>query len=359
MLKLASILIFFSLSVLFLAAACNPPDLEGALLHVKNERWDDALILAEKVTKEHPTNSEGWYTLGYVYGKKDRIEDMLKAYEQCKSIDKTHDQQIEAEKFDYYAKKFNSGASKYNAFLKQENPESEEALAIMEESIKNFNESNMLNPSFRAVVLAAQAYNQINRKEDALKSYKSLTETYPDSSSAWLNLGRYYYNNKEYEEAITNFEKATDIDSSDSEAYVLLAQSYDFLDKKEEAVPYYKIAVSLNEEDSAVSFNLGLLYYKLAIGSKDEAQKNESFESAIEYFDLSIIYNEEFMSSYQLKGNAELLLKKYEEAKETLEIGIEKFPEDYQMWNDLAICYALLNETDKANEAQARADSLK
>ena len=137
--KLLSILIFFVLSV-FILSGCNPPDLEGALLHVKNGRWDEALTLAEKVTKEHPQNSEGWYTLGFVYGKKDRIEDMLKAYETCMSIDKTHDAKIEAEKLDYYAKKFNAGAAKYNDFLKQENPESEAAIAIMDESIKNFNE---------------------------------------------------------------------------------------------------------------------------------------------------------------------------------------------------------------------------
>ena len=356
--KLLSIFIFFLLSV-FILSGCNPPDLEGALLHVKNERWDEALALAEKVTKEHPQNSEGWYTLGYVYGKKDRIEDMLKAYEQCKKIDKTHDANIEAEKSDYYAKKFNAGAAKYNDFLKQENPESEEAIAIMEQGIKDFNQSNMLQPSFRAVVLAAQAYNQINKKDKALENYKNLTENYPDSSAAWLNLGRFYYNNKEYEEAIPNFKKATDIDSSDSEAYVLLAQSYDFQDKKEEAVQYYQTAVLLNEEDSAVSFNLGLLFYKLAIGTKDDAEKNGYFGNAIKYFVLSLEYNDDFMSSYQLKGNSQLLLKKYKEAKETLETGTEKFPEDYQMWNDLAICYALLNETENAKAAEARAEALR
>jgi tetratricopeptide (TPR) repeat protein len=356
--KVLSIFLFIILSV-FIFSGCNPPDLEGALLHVKNERWDEALVLAEKVTNEYPDNSEGWYTLGYIYGKKDRIADMIKAYDKCQSIDKTHDEQIKAEKFDYYAKKFNAGAAKYNEYLKQEDPQSEEATAIMDQSIKSFEQSNLLNPNFRAVLLAAQGYSQINKKDEALNIYTDLIKNYPDSGSAWLNLGRFYYNNKEYEEAIPNFKKATEIDSSDSEPYVLLAQSYDFLDKKEEAVPYYKTAILLNEEDSAVSFNLGLLLYKLAISTKDEAQKNGYFEDAIKYFAISIQYNEDFLSSYQLKGNAELLLKKYEDAKETLEIGTEKFPEDYQMWNDLSICYALLNETGKAKEAEARAEALK
>ena len=356
--KLLSIFAFFIISV-FILSGCKPPDLEGALLHVKNERWDEALVLAEKVTKEHPENSEGWYTLGYIYGKKDRIDDMISAYDKCMSIDNTHNQNIEAEKYDYYAKKFNNGAAKYNEYLKQDDPLSEDAIAIMKESIQSFEQANTLNPNFRAVALAAQGYSQINEKDEAEKMFKSLIETYPDSSSAWVNLGRYYYNNKDYNEAIPNLKKATELDSSTAEPYILLAQSYDFLDKKEEAVPYYKTAVLLKEDDSAVSFNLGLLFYKLAIATSDEEKKNKNFENAIEYFDLSLQYNADFMSSYQLKGNAELLLKRYDEAKETLETGTEKFPEDYQMWNDLAICYALLNEADLAKEAEARAEALK
>ena len=92
---------------------------------------------------------------------------------------------------------------------------------------------------------------------------------------------------------------------------------------------------------------------------EDETEKNEHFENAIEYFTLSLEYNEDFMSSYQLKGNAQLLLKKYEDAKEPLVIGTERFPEDSQMWNDLAICYALLNDAENAKAAEARAESLK
>lgn len=356
--KLLTLLIFLLISV-FIFSGCRPPELEGAYLHLKNERWDEALELAKKVTKNYPQNSEGWYTLGYTYGKKDSIEKMLDAYDKCMSIDNTHSKEIEAEKYEYYAKKYNLGAAKYNEYLKQQDPKSEEAITIMNESINSFLQSNLLKPNFTAVSLAAQGYNILGEKDKALKKYEYLVETYPDSASAWISMGKYYYNNKNYEEAIPYFIKATKIDSSDSEGFVFAAQSYDFLEKKDEAIPYYKTAVMLNEEDSAVSFNLGLLYYKIAIGTSDESEKNEAFNNAVEYFSLSLEYNSDFMSSYQLKGNAELLLKKYEDAKETLEIGTEKFPEDAQMWNDLAICYALLNESGKAAEAEARANELR
>lgn len=355
--KLLKILILFLISA-YVLSSCRPPELEGAYLHIKNEQWDEALELAKKVTLTYPENSEGWYTLGYIYGKKDSIKAMLAAYDKSQSIDNTHDTQIKEEKFDYYARKFNNGAAKYNEYLAQEDPNSESSIAIINEAIKSFNQANMLNPNFRAVNLAAQAYSIIGKKEQALAKYKDLTETYPDSSSSWINLGKYYYNNKEYDNAIQNFKKANTIDSSKAETYSFIAQSYDLLDKPEKAIPYYETAVMLNEEDSATSFNLGLLFYKLAIGTSDLEKKNEYFSKAIDNFDLSIQYNDEFMSSYQLKGNAELLLKRYEDSRETLEIGTQKFPNDAQMWNDLSICYAILNIQDKAKAAEARAREL-
>lgn len=356
--KTLFVFLIFLISV-FILSGCRPPDLEGAYLQIKNKNWDEALTLAEKVTKEYPENAEGWYTLGRIYGKKDRIKDMLDAYEKCLNLDKSYQKKIKDEKFDYYAKKFNAGVAKYNEYLDQNDQKSDKSVAIMEESIKDFTQSNLLNPSYRSVVLIAQGNNLIGRNEEALKNFKNLTTNYPDSADAWINLGKYYYNTKDYEQAISNFKKAVEIDTNSSDAYTFVAQSYDFLEKPKEAIPYYKKAVKLNKKDSAVSFNLGLLYYKQAIKTKDTDEKNADFLNSVKYFDISIKQNPDYLNSYQLKGNAELLLQKFEDAKNTLETGVQKFPEDYQMWNDLSICYARLNEAEKAKQAEAKAKALK
>jgi integrase len=87
--------------------------------------------------------------------------------------------------------------------------------------------------------------------------------------------------------------------------------------------------------------------------------KQNKLSLAIEFFAKSIEINPDFKSSYQLKGNAELLIEKHAEARATLEAGVDMFPEDRQMWEDLAKSYAFLNEKEKADAAFKRADELK
>ena len=348
------------ISLIYVFSSCRPKDLEGAFVDYNAGRFDQALVLAEKVTKEHPENSEGWYLLGELYGKKDRIPEMVNAYNKSLEIDQSFKSKIDVSMQNYYAKKFNSGANNYNEFIKAEDPTSEKALKTIEQAIQEFKDANTIKPDFRAVNLIAQSYKMIDKNDEALETLNMLTKDYPDSAKAWVSVGKFYYENKEYEKAVSNLEKAHKIDPNNSDALLFLAQSYDLMENPEKAIPAYKEALKVNSEDSAIPFNLGLLLYKAGI-AKDVApeQKNEKLADAITYLGKAIELNPDFLSSYQLKGNAELLLAKYDAAKVTLEAGVEKFPEDAQMWNDLGICYTQLNDKDKAEAAFKRADELK
>ncbi|MCB0281732.1 MAG: tetratricopeptide repeat protein [Calditrichae bacterium] len=348
------------LSFVFIFSGCRPKDLEGAFVDYNAGRYDNALMLAEKVTKEHPENSEGWYLLGVLYGKKDRIPDMVNAFNKSLGVDQTHKQKIDIEMQNYYAKKFNSGAQNYNSYIKAEDPTSEKAIKTIEEAIQNFKDANTIKSDFRALNLIAQGYKMMGNDEAAMENFQKLTEAYPDSADAWVNLGKYYYESKDYNKGVEMFDKAQQIDPKNSEALLFLAQSYDIMEQPDKAIPIYKKALEVNQEDSAIPFNLGLLLYKSAIAKGANADlKNEKLAEAITYLGKAIELNPEFQSSYQLKGNAELLLQKYEDAKVTLEDGVNKFPEDAQMWNDLGVCYTQLNDKEKAEAAFSKADALK
>ncbi len=356
--KLFTITIF-ALSFLILFAGCRPKDLEGAFVHFNANRFDQALELAEKVTKEHPTNAEGWYLLGTLYGKKDRIGDMVNAFDKSLEIGQAFAPKIEAEKSSYFATKFNGGANLYNKFLKFEDRTSADAIKQMEQAISNFNDANTIKADYRAIDLSTQGYALLDRTEESLKGYTALTSTFPDSAKAWLALGKYYYNKKDYPEAVKHFEKSSTLDDQNSEALTYLAQTYDFMQLPEKAIPAYKKAIEANTSDGAIPFNLGLLLYKAAIEEDiSEDTKKEKLGLAIEFFAKSIELNPDFISSYQLKGNSELLIEKYEDAKNTLEEGVDLFPDDAQMWEDLAKSYALLSDQEKAKAAYKRADEL-
>ncbi len=347
------------LSLLILFSGCRPKDLEGAFVHYNANRFDQALELAEKVTKEHPTNPEAWYLLGELYGKKDRMSDMVNAFDKSLEIGPKHKLQIEATKHNFYAKKFNGGATLYNKFLKFEDQKLEEAIKTIEQAISNFSDANLIQTDYRAIELSSNAYKLLGRNEDALKSFIQLTSTFPDSAKAWLALGKYYYDEKDYTDAANHFEKSTTLDDKNSEALTYLAQTYDFLELPDKAIPAYKRAIDANESDSAIPFNLGLLLYKAAIEKGVSLEtKKEKLGMAVEFFGKSIELNPDFKSSYQLKGNSELLIERYEDAKKTLEEGVDMFPDDGQMWEDLAKSYALLNDKEKADAAYKRADEL-
>jgi tetratricopeptide (TPR) repeat protein len=348
-----------AITLLLALSSCRPPELEGAFVHFKNGRIDQALTLAEKVTTEHPANPEGWYLLGQLYGKKDRIADMMKAYDKSLELAKTFEQKISIDKQTYFASKFNGGVQSYNKYLKLEDHSTDEAKKVMMSAIKRFTDANIIKESYGALNLINQGYNLIGESDKALEGVINLTTQYPDSAKAWLTLGKFYYDQKAFDKAAENFEKATEIDGENSEALTYLAQTYDFLNMPEKAIPAYKKAIEVNEGDSAIPFNLGLLLYKAAVveGIPEET-KTEKLNMAIEFFEKSIEINPDFKSSYQLKGNAELQNKKFEDAKETLEEGVELFPEDAQMWIDLAKSYTFLNEKDKATAAFQRADEL-
>ena len=72
-----TIMVTFTMMFIMGPGGCRPKDLEGAFVHYNASRYDEALVLAEKVTKEIPTNPEGWFLLGKLYGQKDRIGDKI------------------------------------------------------------------------------------------------------------------------------------------------------------------------------------------------------------------------------------------------------------------------------------------
>jgi len=352
-----SIMLFVGL--IFVLSSCRPSDLEGAFVHLKNNRIDESLVLAEKVTKEYPENAEGWYLLGVLYGKKDKIADMVTAFDKSLSINQEFKTKIDAESNTYFASKFNSGASNYNAYIRMEDKTSDTAIKKMEESIQNFKDANTIQQDFRAQNLIATGYTLLGKNDEAFKTFTTMTENYPDSASTWISLGKFYFDSKDYDQAIKMFEKASDLDKNDSESVTLLAQCYDIKEMPEKAIPLYKKAIALNDKDSAIPFNLGLLLYKSAI-SKDVSPEDRkmNLEGAVEALSTSIDLNPDYQSSYQLKGNALLLLQRYAEAREVLEEGVQRFPEDGQMWSDLGVCYTQLNDKEKATNAFSKADAL-
>lgn len=353
------IILSLFLSFTFILISCRPKDLEGAFVAYNASRFDDAFDLAKKATELYPQNSEAWYLLGMLYSKKDSVAKMVTSFDKSLNIDNTKGKEIEAEKFSTYAKKFNSGANGYNNYNNQVDKTSEDAIKIMQNAINDFNDSYLCKPDFNALLYAGQGYTLLKSKDEATALYNKLIDIYPDSSSSWLAIGRFNFDEGNFSTAVENLKKATELNSTNSEAFTLLAHSFQYLKQNDKAIATYEEALVLNPADANSFFNLGRLYYILGIEpTLEEKDKLFNLENAIKNFATSIDLDPESQNAYQLKGNAELLLSKWEEAKNTLERGVDLFPDDKQMWGDLATAYARLDDKKKGNAALKRYEEL-
>ncbi len=356
--KLAGLL-FVSLFFLVLLSSCRPPDLEGAYVDFNAGRIDQALVNAEKAVQKNPTNAEAWYLLGEIYGKKDRYQEMVKAWDKSLEISTQFADKINKEK-KYYASRLRyDGITKYNAYIKSEDRESDKAKKLLRASIKALQSSKIIENDFKSTTVLAVSYDFLGKPDSALVYYKELTVLRPDTAASWATLGNYYFNQKDYASAVQNFKKALEIDPKNIEAATLIAQSYDILKEYDKAINAYQKAMVLNPKEKAFPYNLGLIYYKMATkdGIDPKLQK-EYYQKTAETFGKALEIDPDMLIPYQMKSLAEINNENYEEALKTLKASIEHFPEEGSLWYNLGVVYTHLGNKKEAKAAFKKAETL-
>jgi len=348
--------ILFTLSML---TSCRPPELEGAYVDYKAGRIDQALVLAKKAVEKYPTNSEAWYLLGEIEGKKDHYAEMVKAFDKSLEVDNQYAKQIEQNHLYYFQTIFNKAVSSYNKFSKIEDRKSEEAVKTLNKAIEYFEYSLLLEKDYRAYNLIALSYVMMDNKEEALKAYTTLTEFKPDTADAWVALGNFHFVNQEYDKSIESLEKSMKIDPGNTEAIAILSQAYDLTGDQENAIKLYNKAKELSPEEKAFSFNLGLLYFKMATKEGvEENTKNDYLNKCVENFSETIALDPEMKDASDIKVNAEIQLGKYDEALNTLNSALEYFPEEGSFWFNLGVVHSRMQNVDEAKKAFKKAEDL-
>ena len=140
------LVLLFAVTIMGLSilTSCRPPELEGAFVDFNAGRIDNALVLAEDAAKKYPDNAEAWLLLGRLYGKKDRIAEMVSAFDKSVALSPQYANEIKTERAYYFQTLFNGGLTNYNAFLKAEDRASEKAIKTIEKAISNFKCANVI-----------------------------------------------------------------------------------------------------------------------------------------------------------------------------------------------------------------------
>lgn len=357
--KKFSLLLITALFGLSLLTSCRPPELEGAFVDYNAGRFDNALILAKDAAEKYPQNAEAWLLLGRLYGKKDNIVEMVPAFDKAVMLNKQYEKEVENEKIYYFQTSFNKAVNSYNVFTKTEDRTSEGAIKAIDNAIVNFLNANLIKKDYKATNLLAACYNMSDHADNALKYYIELTEIAPDSAESWVAVGSFYFYDKNYQKAIDNLNKALELDQKNLDAITLVSQSYDMLEDTENALKAYEKAKAMNKEEKAFPYNLGLIYNKLVNKEGvDEKSKADYFNKMIDNFGEVIRLDPSIKVPFQMKSFAEIQIKKYEDAINTLNVGIEQFPDDGALWFNLGVAYSHLQNKVEAKKAFDRASEL-
>jgi tetratricopeptide (TPR) repeat protein len=351
--------LLITLCLAFSVTSCRSPQLEGAIVHFNADRIDQAYDLLVEATQKEPNNAEAWYYLGKTQAKKGMIQEMMESFTKSLNINATYQDEINLEKMSYFSRFYNDGVSYYNTYIKIEDRKSEDATKALNGVVTNFSKAKLIINDFSANRLIAVAYQNLEDPVNELKYLEAAAQAKPDTVLAWIGLGYYHMQNKDFNKAAEYFKKGLEIDPNDVECLTLHAQCLDFADRKDEAVVAYKHAIEKNPEEKAIPFNLGLLLNKKANAVEDDdVKKKELYSEAVIYFSKAHELDPELKDTYDLLSALLLQLGRYPEAETLLKEELQRFPESASAWQNWSYLQARLGNAEEAKKAYEKSKRL-
>jgi len=206
------IMSFLLTAFLFTSVSFASPWTTAAKMRIQSKEYKKALELLMKEIKHDPESIEGYYLLGFVYGKLNRIDDMVAAYDKCIKLDedKEYLEDIKADKLNNWAKYYNLGVNYFNKGNK----------TLTTDSVEVF-------------------YNK------SAASFQTAIKIEPDSLNSYTNLAFVLLNAQKYDEAISPLQTIIDKGKS-RDGYRFLGTIY--YNKAKDLK--YKFETSKNPDDS-------------------------------------------------------------------------------------------------------------
>ncbi|MEQ8169344.1 MAG: tetratricopeptide repeat protein [Candidatus Eremiobacterota bacterium] len=184
----------------------------------------------------------------------------------------------------------------------------------------------------------------------AIKLFKKAITLDPDFAPAYAALAdsltqQYglFNDRKEHliKEAIEYANKALSIDPSLAEGYKSLGLSFSYLGKRDEGIKEYEKALLLNENYTEVYINLAMVF----LNEKNFDKAFTMLQKAIKTNSFSSEAHKELASYYLIKRNYKKAIKEYETA---IEAGFLNRHSLFQSYSNIALCYKLQGEHEKA-----------
>lgn len=290
----------------------------AAVLYIKQEQTDKAIALMEDACRRNPHSVEACLYLAQIYQVLNQSAEAIKTAQRAIRIEPV-----------------NSKGYVQLAYLYLTARDEPRALVTLEEARKKAVDKlpvlRLMGDLYAQKIVDALVIPSPNAAK-AIAYYEEAAALPPDDASLQYQerLGDLYLLNRQMDKALALFQSLTVRLPDAIQLQKKLAMCYMALDQKEKAIEVLKLVVGREPDNSQVQFYLGELYETLANTNKAVA----SFRSAVDTIPST--------SAPYLKLAFYYMKTEPKKAGQTLQIGLQRFPQDKKLL-EMVIQYYLRN----------------
>lgn len=347
------------LMAVFLLVACRPPELEGLVVRLNQQMYDEETYkLAEDAIQKYPENAEAWYYYGYLQGRKGNFEKMNEAFDKCIALNPQQTVKVEGggsmtikdavkrNRTSYFAENFNAAKSSYDKARNEKDEAKRKEL--LQSAIDKFTAAHKADPTRTEPLMPlAVSMLMIGDTSGAENQFQQAIKMQPQNEDILQATGDFYLQLDKLDKAEEIYQKALSINPDNANALLGLGQIETKRGNWDTAAEHFEKALELNPENSSIAFNIGVSLYN-----------QEKYEQAIPYLRRTQEAEPDNKELYEILGICYVQSQNYDEGMEFLEDAVQRFPEDAELWNYLAIIYANKGMKDKAEEAMKKTKEL-
>ncbi|MBT8379263.1 MAG: tetratricopeptide repeat protein [Ignavibacteria bacterium] len=380
------LMIALLLGITFMGFQCSSTELTSARLYIQQKNFDKALEVLKEDVAKNPKSDEGYYLLGYVYGEKGELDNMIEAFDQSSAISNKFSKDINDSRAYHWANSFNKGVNLFQRGNKTVDVDSSNMYYKM--SVDAYKGAIKVQPdSTETYRNLAFVYLTMGKNEDSIEPLQKLVEL-EKSEDGYQYLGEVYYtlaSNKMidfrndanaqdsvdgiemYNKAIEVLEEGRKLYPENAEMLVALSNSYIGADKIDVAMDAFKEGVEKEPENKFYRYNYGVLLLGAEMFEDAETQFKKAIEIDSEYenaiYNLAVTYvkwGTDLNKKAEEQGViSEDYKEKYQMALPYLEKVVEKDAENVQIWELLGKVYSVLGMQEDAENAFKKADELR
>lgn len=355
----SSLLALLAVAALLLSG-CRPPEIEGTVVNINKQLYDEAMVSAQSAIEKYPENGEAWFYWGWLNGerKKDYAE-MNSAFDKAVKYGAATKVTLEGRSVvlseavkEVRSTKF---AENYNSavrLISKAQTEADETAkrSQFEEAREKLQTALVIAPDrLEPVRPLALTYLSLGDTTGAGNILVEGIKSHPQSEELLISAGEVYMKSGDDDNALAMFEKALAVNPKNSDVYQKLGVLEAGHQNWKKANEYYQKAIELEPDNADLSYNIGVSYYN-----------QENFKEAIPYFKKSLATEPDNEVTYKILAGCYVRTDGMEdEAISFLEGATDKFPDDANLWEFLAITYGKKGMKDKADMAFKKSQEIK